>query len=103
MTDASAAEDPPIAREDRDSGGRWVTTVDGHEAEMTYSRVSPQLIIVDATHVPDALRGRSVGLALLRRAVADTRADGAKIIPLCPFAKAQLEKHPEWADIIHHR
>ncbi len=103
MTDAPANDDPPIAREDRETGGRWVTTIDGHEAEMTYSRVNPQLIIIDATHVPDALRGRSVGLALLRRAVADARADDAKIIPLCPFAKAQLDKHHEWADVVRPR
>ena len=34
-------------REDRPSGGRWAVVVDGHEAEMTYSRASPTLIITD--------------------------------------------------------
>ncbi len=47
-----------IRLEDKPSGGRYVATVDGHEAEMTFSRSSPQLIIVDHTGVPDALRGR---------------------------------------------
>ena len=63
-------------REDRSSGGRWAVVVDGHEAEMTYSRASPTLIIIDHTEVPDALRGRGVGQALVERAVLDARLRG---------------------------
>ena len=88
-------------REERStSGGRWTVTVDGHEAEMTYSRASPQLIIIDHTEVPDALRGRGVGQALVLRAVEDARREGFRIIPLCPFAKAQFERHPDWRDVL---
>ncbi|NJD31243.1 MAG: N-acetyltransferase [Gammaproteobacteria bacterium] len=82
------------------SGGRWVAVVEGHEAEMTYSRASAALIIVDHTGVPDALRGRGVGQALVRRAVEDARREGFRIIPLCPFAKAQFEHHAEWRDVL---
>jgi predicted GNAT family acetyltransferase len=87
-------------REDRRSGGRWAVIVDGHEAEMTYSRASPTLIIIDHTEVPDALRGRGVGQALVERAVLDARREGFRIIPLCPFAKAQFERHPAWRDVL---
>ena len=91
-----------IQREDRSpSGGRWLVNVDGHEAEMTYSRASPTLIIIDHTAVPDALRGRGVGQALVHRAVEDARRDGFRIIPLCTFAKGQFERHPDWADVLH--
>jgi predicted GNAT family acetyltransferase len=89
-----------IYREDRPTGGRWVVVLDGHESEMTFSRASPQLIIIDHTSVPDALRGRGVGQALVRRAVDDARRDGFKIIPLCPFAKSQFERHAEWRDVV---
>ena len=44
--------------------------------------------------------GRGVGLALVERGVLDARAAGIKIIPLCPYAKAQIEKHPEWQDVL---
>jgi hypothetical protein len=67
---------------------------------MTYSRSSPALIIIDHTEVPDALRGRGVGQALVLRAVEDARREGFRIIPLCPFARAQFERHPEWGDIL---
>jgi predicted GNAT family acetyltransferase len=90
-----------IRREERGtSGGRWVTVVDGHEAEMTYSRASPTLIIIDHTEVPDALRGRGVGQALVRNAVDEARRDGFKIIPLCPYANAQFQRHTDWQDVL---
>ena len=89
-----------ITREDSETGGRYVARLDGHEAEMTYSRAGPSRIIIDHTGVPDALRGKSVGLALVERAVMDARAEGFKIIPLCPFAKATLEKHADWQDVV---
>ena len=82
------------------SGGRWFVAVDGHQAEMTYSRASAALIIIDHTEVPDALRGRGVGQALVLRAVEDARQESFRIIPLCPFAKAQFERHAEWRDVL---
>jgi predicted GNAT family acetyltransferase len=48
--------------------------------------------------VDDALRGTGAGQALVARLVADARAEGRKIVPLCPFVNAQRRKHPEWAD-----
>ncbi len=67
---------------------------------MTYSRASAHLIIIDHTGVPDALRGKGAGQALAAHAVEEARAGGWKIIPLCPFFKAQVGRHPEWADVI---
>ena len=90
-----------IRREERgSSGGRWVVVVDGHEAEMTYSRASAVLIIIDHTEVPDALRGRGVGQTLVLRAVEDARRERFKIIALCPFAKVQFDRHAEWRDVL---
>lgn len=71
---------------------------DGHEADLTYSILSPQTVIADHTGVPDALRGSGAGLALVERLVADARAEGFRIVPLCPFVNAQRRKHPDWAD-----
>ncbi|MEM9840867.1 MAG: GNAT family N-acetyltransferase [Pseudomonadota bacterium] len=89
-----------IQRQEGDSKGRYWVVVEGHEAEMTYSRAGEKLIIIDHTGVPDALRGKGVGQALVQRGVEDARAEGRKILPLCPFAKAQIQKHPEWQDVL---
>ena len=92
--------DIQITREDAANGGRYTTVVDGHEAEMTYSRAGTTRIIIDHTGVPEALKGRGVGKRLVEAAVKDARAEGFKIIPLCPFAKATLEKTPDWQDVV---
>ncbi|MDP2408830.1 MAG: GNAT family N-acetyltransferase [Pseudolabrys sp.] len=92
--------EPQVRNEESPTKSRYVVIVDGHEAEMTYSRAGDTLIIIDHTHVPDALRGRRIGEILVRRAVEDARAAGKSIIPLCPFAKAQIARHPEWQDVL---
>lgn len=97
---AHSSIDGKVEREDGGSKGRYRMVVDGVEAEMTYSRAGEGLIIIDHTEVPAALRGRKVGERLVRQAVEDARRDGTAIIPLCPFAKAQLGRHPEWQDVL---
>lgn len=89
-----------VKREDGPTGGRYLVTIDGHTAEMTYSKAGATRIIIDHTGVPDALRGKGAGQAMVKQAVEDAREAGIKIIPLCPFAKAQIEKHPEWQDVL---
>jgi len=85
------------------SKGRYVTQPEpnGPEAELTFSRASETLIIIDHTGVPDAYRGQNVGVALVKRAVEDARKDGYKILPLCPFAAAQFRRHTDWADVLN--
>lgn len=91
--------DPTIDREVTGSKGRYVLRQNGTEAELTYSITSPVLIIADHTGVPDAFRGTGAGLALVERMVADARAEGVKIVPLCPFVNAMRRRYPEWADV----
>ncbi|WP_274424411.1 GNAT family N-acetyltransferase [Chelativorans sp. YIM 93263] len=91
---------PPVTREEDSSKGRYLIRIEEHAAEMTYSRAGERLIIIDHTSVPDALRGRRLGEALVTRAVEDARAEGRRIIPLCPFAKSVIARHPEWQDVL---
>lgn len=98
--DAPSSGNEPVEREDGPSKGRYRLVIDGVEAEMTYSRAGEGLIIIDHTEVPAALRGRKVGERLVRQAIEDARRDRVEIIPLCPFAKAQIGRHPEWQDVL---
>jgi predicted GNAT family acetyltransferase len=93
--------DPTITREDTPSKGRYVARVEGidAEAELTYSRASPTLIIADHTEVPDAFRGQGMGRRLVSRMVEDARKEGFKIFALCPFVNAERKKHADWADV----
>jgi len=91
-----------IASEEVGSGGRYVGRfIEGETpAVMTYSRASPSLIIVDHTEVPESMRGKGAGQALALFAIEQARSGGWKIIPLCPFFRAQAQRHPDWADVI---
>ena len=90
-----------ITREDKPTGGRYVARVEGKpDAEMTYSKAGEKILIVDHTGVPEDLGGMGVGKALVEHMVMDVRARGLKIVPLCPFTRATLEKHKEWQDIL---
>jgi predicted GNAT family acetyltransferase len=44
--------------------------------------------------------GRGVAKALVEFMVADARASGFRIVPLCPFVRKQAARHPEWADLL---
>jgi len=99
-TSAASMTDGTVEQEDGPSKGRYKLVVDGVEAEMTYSRVGKSQIIIDHTEVPATLRGRKVGERLVRQAVEDARRDSVILIPLCPFAQAQFDRHPEWHDVL---
>lgn len=95
--------DMTIVREDTDSKARYVARIPGleGEGELTLSKASDILIIVDHTGVPDSMRGMGVAAALAERVIADARAAGQKIVPLCPFFSAYIARHKdETADVI---
>jgi uncharacterized protein len=92
-----------ITREETVGGGRYVTVVDGVEAEMTFKlgdQDGQKLLIIKHTGVPEALAGHGVGLALVKRAVDDARGEGFRIVPLCSFARVMFERHKDWQDVL---
>lgn len=97
MTDAIT-----ITHSEDGSKGRYEAHVAGRDGagELTYSRMSADRIIADHTGVDDSLRGTGVGKALVERLVADARKESFRVVPLCPFVKAQYQRHPEWSDVM---
>jgi predicted GNAT family acetyltransferase len=82
-----------------DDAGRYEITVDGIYAHLVYRRNGERLVLVH-TDVPDALEGRGVGSQLVRAAIDDARDRNLIVVPVCPFARAWLERHPEVAATI---
>lgn len=72
----------------------------GRLAEMTYSRTNESLIIIDHTEVDPSLAGQGVGRKLLNALVDWARQSRTKVIPLCPFAKAQFGKDASLRDVL---
>jgi hypothetical protein len=70
-------------------------------AEMSFVSSSEKLIIIDHTHVSEELNGQGVGKLLLKELVDWARKENKKITPLCPYAKAQMERNKEYNDMIY--
>ena len=50
--------------------------------------------------MPPELGGKGVGSRLIKGALDQVRANGLKVIAECPFVKAYIEKHAEYADLL---
>lgn len=91
---------------DSDSGSEGVTdnrersrfevNVDGHLAELVYRRHGGRLVLIH-TEVPAELAGKGIGGQLVTAAIGEAAAEGLTVVPLCPFARSWLEKHPDAA------
>jgi len=69
-------------------------------AKLTYSKLGSKQIIIDHTEVSDDYRGEDFGKTLVEAGVEYARERGLKIIPLCPFAKAMIEKNESLQDVL---
>jgi predicted GNAT family acetyltransferase len=79
--------------------GRYELTIDGQLAIAAYEQREGALVFTH-TEVPEALEGQGVGSRLVRAALADARERGLKVVPLCHFVEAYIERHPEEQDLL---
>jgi uncharacterized protein len=78
---------------------RFELDVEGHVAKSFY-RIENGVITFIHTEVPPELGGKGVGSRLIKGALDQVRANGLKVIAECPFVKAYIEKHAEYADLL---
>ncbi|RTL54606.1 MAG: N-acetyltransferase [Bradyrhizobiaceae bacterium] len=78
---------------------RFELDADGHIA-VSYYTVAGNVVTFKHTEVPKELEGRGIGSKLIKGALEQARAQGLKVVALCPFVKAYIGKHPEFADLL---
>ena len=66
---------------------------------MTY-RLDPERMTLIHTEVDSALEGQGIGSRLVAGALDDIRRRGLTIVAICPFVRAYLRRHPEYADLV---
>ena len=69
-------------------------------AELTYAVTEDGKMILEHTGVDEDLRGQNIGFELVRVAVEHARQYNMKIVPVCPFAKAIIDKKPDFQDVL---
>jgi hypothetical protein len=99
-TGVAGASDRPIRVVDAPAARRYEAYLGESPAGFAEYRLTPGRITFIHTVVDPAFEGRGVGSALVRGALADARGRGLSVIPICPFFKAYLRRHPEVADIV---
>ncbi|PHQ30327.1 MAG: GNAT family N-acetyltransferase [Leeuwenhoekiella sp.] len=89
-----------VEHEQNERKGRFVIYEDAVFAgEMTYTWAGTGKFIIDHTGIEEGFNGKGFGKKLLEQAVAFAREQEVKILPLCPFAKAQFDKDKNLADV----
>lgn len=61
---------------------------------------SRERVVFTHTVVEPEQEGRGIGSRLARFALDDVRSRGLRITPRCPFIRAYLQRHPEYAEIV---
>ena len=87
-----------ITRHDQGGRGEYHADIDGALAKLTYQRRG-DVVIADYTYVPPHLRGRDVGVQLVKALAADARSEGFKVIPTCGYIATVMRRHREWDDL----
>ena len=90
-----------IQHEEKESGGTFFLERDGDRvAEAVYRRAEPNIIVLEHTEVDDTLSGQGVGSVLIEASVAWAREMGARIRPVCPYARSRFVKDPSLRDVL---
>lgn len=84
---------------DDPAASRFEVTADGQRAELKYRRTRNRLVLIH-TGVPTALEGLGIGGRLVAAAAGQAAREGMTLVPLCPFARAWLQRHPEVAGTV---
>jgi len=72
---------------------------DGTTAFAAYNLLSGQIMFTH-TEVPPEHEGKGIGTALIRSSLASARERQLKVIPICPFFAAYMQKHQEEQDLL---
>jgi len=93
--------DPVVEIRDLPEEGAYVVEVDGQRAGMAFYQVrgdGPKVFV--HTEIADEFAGMGLGTRLVRFALDDVREQGDKMVPICPFFAAYVDRHPEYKDIV---
>lgn len=94
----SAPDDPRVV--DNPAARRYELRLGDALAGVIVYRPRPDALALVHTEVDPAFEGHGLGARLVAGALDDIRARGLQVVPLCPFARAYIERHPEYADLV---
>jgi uncharacterized protein len=97
-TERQSAES--IAVRDNPSELRYELLLDDHVVGEIRYRRAPDTVALVHTEVLPSLEGGGFGARLVAEALDDIRARGLHVVPICPFVRSYIRRHPEYADLV---
>ena len=87
---------------DNTEQSRYEARLDGELAGFAEYHLRGSSIVFTHTEVDPAFEGHGIGGAIVRQSLDQIRAEGVHdVVPICPFYKSWLEKHPDYQDLVH--
>ena len=78
---------------------RFEATIGGKTAFVQY-KLRPGVMTVLHTEVPQELEGQGIASALSKQVLEYIATENLKLVPLCPYLKGYLQKHPEYQYLV---
>lgn len=86
--------------QDNPAKRRYEAIVDGEVAGyVSYQEQEGELVLIH-TEVAEEFEGQGIGSRLAGGTLDDIRARSLRIVPLCPFIKSFIERHPDYSDLV---
>ncbi|WP_236795394.1 GNAT family N-acetyltransferase [Amycolatopsis sp. GM8] len=82
-----------------DEKNRYEISVDGKLAGFALYAGHGEQRVMYHTEIAGEFGGRGLSTVLVTEALADVRANGQRVVAVCPLVSAFLRKHPDQADI----
>ena len=79
---------------------RFEAVVDGEVAGIVFYQERDGALVLVHTEVADEFEGQGIGSRLAAGTLDEARARGVSVIPMCPFIRGYIERHPEYADLV---
>ncbi len=83
---------------DNTAEGRYEARLGDVLVGLVEYETGPDLVVY--THSEVSVEGLGIGGRLARRALDDARTQGRQVLPVCPFIKSWIDKHPDYADLV---
>ena len=81
-------------------GSRFEIRVDGETAGFAAYHRRPGVIAFVHTEIDPRFEGQGLASQLIKTALSRARAEGAAVLPFCPFVRSYIAGHSEYLDLV---
>ena len=81
-------------------GSRFEIRVDGETAGFAAYHRRPGVIAFVHTEIDPRFEGQGLASQLIKTALSRARAEGAAVLPFCPFVRSYIAEHGEYVDLV---